>query len=115
MLDQKLNTPFQQVWVAKLLGFEIHYKEGSSNLVVDALSRKTSVEIMPLVLSNACPDLLESIKLSWQQDSSLNAIILDLQRDPKSRPKFFWVRGELRMKGKLVVGPNSDVKLSIFK
>ncbi|GAU25735.1 hypothetical protein TSUD_216660 [Trifolium subterraneum] len=117
MLDQKLNTPFQQVWVAKLLGFdfEIHYKEGPSNLAADALSRKTGAELLPLVLSNAGPDLLEAIKLSWPHDPHLNSIILDLQKDPNTHPKFSWLRGELRRKGKLVIGPDSGVKNSIFK
>lgn len=38
---QRENTPFQHKWVSKLLGFdyEIQYKNGAENLVVDALSR----------------------------------------------------------------------------
>lgn len=52
---QKLNTPFKQVWVSKLLGFyfEIQYKEGASNVVAYALSRKDGSELLALVLSNA--------------------------------------------------------------
>jgi hypothetical protein len=117
MLDQKLNTPFQQVWVAKLLGFdfEIQYKEGSSNLAADALSRKVGAELLALALSNASDDLLESIKHAWQQDSHLQLIIQDLQKDPKSHSKFSWIRDELRRKGKLVVGANPTIKESIFK
>lgn len=40
-LGQRANTPFQQKWVSKLLGFdyEIQYKRGAENLVVDALSK----------------------------------------------------------------------------
>ncbi|CAJ2678818.1 unnamed protein product [Trifolium pratense] len=116
MLDQKLNTPFQQVWVAKLLGFdfEIHYKEGSSNLAVDALSRKTGAELLPLFLDNAAPDLLTSITASWQQDPHFKAIILDLQSNPQSHPKFSWTRGELRRRGKLVIGSDPAVKESIL-
>ncbi|CAJ2672860.1 unnamed protein product [Trifolium pratense] len=116
MLDQKLNTPFQQVWVAKLLGFdfEIHYKEGSSNLAADALSRKTGAELLPLFLDNAAPDLLTSITASWQQDPHFKAIILDLQSNPQSHPKFSWTRGELRRRGKLVIGSDPAVKESIL-
>lgn len=42
ILEQGLTTPFQQVCVSKLKGYEfdIQYKEGSTNLVADALSRK---------------------------------------------------------------------------
>ncbi|GJT75254.1 ty3-gypsy retrotransposon protein [Tanacetum coccineum] len=41
LLNQKLTTPFQFKWLPKLLGYdyEIVYKKGSENVVVDALSR----------------------------------------------------------------------------
>jgi hypothetical protein len=116
MLDQKLNTPFQQVWVAKLLGFDfvIQYKEGSSNVAADALSRKEGAELLALMLSNASDDLLNSIICHWQQDASLKNIIQDLQHNPNSHPKFSWVREELRRNGKLVIGSNSAIKETIL-
>jgi hypothetical protein len=42
LLVQTIQTLEQQKWAAKLQGFsfEIFYKPGKSNLVVDALSRK---------------------------------------------------------------------------
>lgn len=48
ILEQKLNTPFQHVWVYKLMGFEfeIVYKEWISNKDVDALSRKPDAELL---------------------------------------------------------------------
>lgn len=56
--EQKLNTPFQQVWVSELHGFDfdILYKNGSSNMVVDALSRKKGDELLALILNNASND-----------------------------------------------------------
>lgn len=41
LLQQKISTPFQQVWLSKLMGFdyEIQYKAGKENNVADALSR----------------------------------------------------------------------------
>ena len=40
-LDQRLSLEEQQKWVSKMLGydFEIVYKKGKENIVVDALSR----------------------------------------------------------------------------
>jgi hypothetical protein len=116
MLDQKLNTPFQQVWVAKLLGFDfvIQYKEGSSNVAADALSRKDGAELLALLLSNADDNLLESIIYHWQHDPYLQTIIHDLQKDPKSHPKFSWIRDELRRNGKLVIGSNTAIKETIL-
>lgn len=40
--EQKITTPAQQQWLAKLMGFDftIEYKKGRKNCVADALSRK---------------------------------------------------------------------------
>ncbi|XP_027093589.2 uncharacterized protein [Coffea arabica] len=45
LLDQKITTPLQQKWLAKLMGmdYEIQYKRGRENVVADALSRKAEV------------------------------------------------------------------------
>lgn len=45
--------------------FDIQYKEGSSNVVANALSMKVGDELLALVLSNVSEDLLESIQLAW--------------------------------------------------
>ena len=41
MLEQRIATPSQQKWLAKLLGFAfvMEYKKGCDNRVADALSR----------------------------------------------------------------------------
>lgn len=40
LLDQKVTTPFQHLWLSKLMGFSfvIQYKQGKDNVVADALS-----------------------------------------------------------------------------
>lgn len=95
--------------------FDIQYKEGSSNVVENALSMKVRDELLTLVLSNASGDLLESIQLAWQHDSHLKTIMIGLQQDSKSHAKFFWIRYELRRKGKLVIGSNPAIKEVILK
>ena len=41
-LNQKITTPAQQKWLAKLIGYDytIHYRPGKNNAACDALSRK---------------------------------------------------------------------------
>lgn len=117
LLEQRLNTPFQQVWMARLMGFdfEIHYKEGVTNVAVDALSRKQGAELLPIMLNNASSDLLEQIKHSWTTDLDIQQLLQELQKEPTKHPKYSWNRGELRRKGKLVVGADMDTKLAILK
>ncbi|GJR62651.1 putative mitochondrial protein [Tanacetum coccineum] len=47
LLDQRLTTPFQAKWLPILLGYdyEIAYKKGSENVVVDALSKKKCMDV----------------------------------------------------------------------
>jgi hypothetical protein len=41
-LEQQLSSKHKQKWVTKMLGygFEINYKKGKQNMVVDGISRK---------------------------------------------------------------------------
>jgi len=67
-LENKISTPFQQFWLLKLLGYsyEIRYKSGKENLMVDALSRVSGAEILCLSLSAIQSNLEELIQQSWQ-------------------------------------------------
>ena len=46
LLEQKIGTPAQHKWFAKLLGyvFVVEYKKGKDNLLADALSRKADFD-----------------------------------------------------------------------
>lgn len=117
LLSQKVTTPFQHMWLSKLMGysFEIEYKKGKENVAADALSRITNSELLSITLSQADHSLYDSIKLLWQRDPSLKGIISDLLIDSNRHPKFSYLNGELRHKGKLVIGNDTDIKLLIFK
>lgn len=117
LLDQKVTTPFQHMWLSKLMGYtyEIQYKQGKENHAADALSRVTGAQLLHIALSQAHEGLLDSLKLLWQTDTNLKKVISDLQSNPTSHPAFSFVNGELRHRGKLVVGNDPAVKLHIFK
>jgi hypothetical protein len=63
-LKQCISSPEQQKWVTKLFGYdyEIIYKKGKDNVVVNALSRKYEDEGSIFSLSFIVPDWLQAIR-----------------------------------------------------
>ena len=68
ILDQKTNTSAQQLWVIKMIGydFELIFRKGSSNQVIDALSKIPTIEFNAIIVFQT--DLLKRIAHSWLQD-----------------------------------------------
>jgi hypothetical protein len=63
-LEQRLSSPEQQKWVTKLFGYdyEIIYKKGKDNVVVDALSQKYEDEWSLFSLSFIVLDWLQVVR-----------------------------------------------------
>ncbi|CAL9238184.1 unnamed protein product, partial [Arabidopsis halleri] len=117
LLDQKVTTPFQHMWLSKLMGytFIIEYKQGKENVAADALSRVTGSQLLHITLSQAHQGFYNSLQMLWQTDPHLKKVISDIQGNKNSNPKFSFINGELRHRGKLVVGNDKEVKLHILK
>lgn len=117
LMEQKITTPFQHMWLSKLMGytFEIQYKQGKENVAADALSRVSGSQLLQITLSQSHHGFFDSIKLLWETDPNLRKIISDLQANKSSHPSFTFVNNELRRRGKLVVGNNEDTKLHILR
>jgi hypothetical protein len=62
-LEQRISSPEQQKWVTKLFGYdyEIIYKKGKENVVVDALSHKYEDEGSLFSLSFIVPNWLQDV------------------------------------------------------
>ena len=107
-LERKISSPEQQKWVTKLLGFdyEITYKKGKENVLVDALSQlPEQVEVSAISLPTS--DFLEDIKMEWQEDSETSKIIKKLEEAPSSVAHYNWDSKELHYKGCIVLMINS--------
>ncbi|KAD7116467.1 hypothetical protein E3N88_03735 [Mikania micrantha] len=70
LLTQKVTTPLQHKWLAKLMGYDytIEYKKGRENVVADAQSRVQGTTLFTNVVSQVEPLLLQDIIASQQQD-----------------------------------------------
>ncbi|KAH0658450.1 hypothetical protein KY289_027198 [Solanum tuberosum] len=88
--------------------FCIEYKKGVKNKVDDALSRKPDAELLAMSLLSPHNSLLDQIKTSWSSDQSLQGIIAKVKALPYKY--FIWHNNQLRWKGRLVVGADSELK-----
>jgi hypothetical protein len=63
-MEQRISSLDKQKWVTTLFGYdyEIIYKKGKYNVVVDALSRKYEEEGSFFFLSFIVPDWLQAVR-----------------------------------------------------
>ncbi|GJZ81438.1 transposon ty3-I gag-pol polyprotein [Tanacetum coccineum] len=93
LLEQRITTHAQMKWLPKLIScdYDILYKKGSENKADDALSRiPTSAQLLTLALSI-------------------------ISTNPQSHKHYTWTNGQLRRKGKLVVGNNEALRQQLLQ
>ena len=114
LLDQHANTPAQQVWIMKMMGYDytLTFRKGANNVVADALSRLPTPEFNAISLFTT--DLLQKIKHSWVQDSALVHLLHKIQKGEASS-KYTWHNGQLRRRNKLMVGADAELRLELLK
>ncbi|PNY15662.1 retrotransposon-related protein [Trifolium pratense] len=109
ILLQKVTSPDQQGWLAKLLGyqFEVKYKPGLENKAADALSRCYDEAEFNTLLSY--PTWIDSKKLLDEvtQDSDIQSLIEDIQTDSNAKPGYCVKNGVLFYHGRLVISHKS--------
>ena len=116
-LQQRISSPDQQCWLAKLLGyqFEVKYKPGPENKAADALSRcydegeLTALKSGPTWVDSK--QLLQEVK----QDASVQKIIAEVELNPSAKPGFSVQQGVLLYQGRLVLGKNSPSIHALLK
>lgn len=91
-----------QRWVTKLLGynFDIEYKLGKYNKVADALSKKGPAVELTHLSTPVIVDI-DTIEREVEEDESLQKIIIEIQIDSLSHPKYTIYQGRLLYKRKV--------------
>lgn len=107
LLEKQFHTGSLLKWITKPLqfDFEIEYRRGKENKVVDALSRNPAIELATLTLSTIRTNLLQSIMYRWEGDTTIQMIIHQLQNLTGEQKGYNFDNQQLRRKRKLVVGP----------
>ena len=98
-LKQRIATPEQQKWVAKLLGYDykIKYRSGRENCAADALSRKQGSPILHGI-SFPQVSLWEEIKEAAKEDQYIQS--KSSAAIEQSGGSYIWRQGLLLYKGK---------------
>lgn len=79
-------------------------------MAADALSRVSGLALFTMGIITLQPGLLEKIQHSWPLDPKLQAVITQLSASQSIQNKS-WDGSILRRKGKLVVGPDSTLRM----
>nr|GFB38121.1 Ty3/gypsy retrotransposon protein [Tanacetum cinerariifolium] len=110
ILTQTIQSPEQQKWVTKLLGydFEVLYKPGRENTVADALSR---VDI-PSMLAISYPTAtwLDDIRDYCVTDPKGKEFAASITADPTAFPNHVFRDGLVFITGKLFIPPISKIR-----
>lgn len=94
--------------------FDIQYEEGKSNIVVDALFRRSHLDLNVMLLSNIVEDFHELVKQSLSLDPSLLQLIDELKQTLSKHLKYNRANSDLRKQGNLVVGLDLILKSKIL-
>ena len=97
-LEQRLSSEEKKKWVTNILGydFEIIYKKGKRNVVVDALLRKDEdVEALLCAISIIEPDRTSKAREEWKIDEEVWTFIQNLRQYPSTYDTFSWKNDSL--------------------
>ncbi|PNY14541.1 hypothetical protein L195_g011223 [Trifolium pratense] len=105
LMDQSLQTPEQQEWLHKFLGYDftIEYKPGKENMAADALSR-----LMTLSWSEPQCQIVEQIRAALKNDQNMVEIMLKYVSG-KAPIQYTMRDGLLYWKQRLVIPKNNDL------
>lgn len=118
LLTQVIQTPEQQVYLAKLMGYDysIQYKSGKTNVVADALSRlpeTTSGTLLTLSMPHFT--FLEHLKLALAASVPFNTLLTEIQQNPHSKPDYKIHNGLILYKNRIWLDPSLPFRLSILE
>jgi hypothetical protein len=115
-LEQRISSLEKQKCVTKLFGYdyEIIYKKGKDNVIVNALSQKYEDEGSLFSLSFIVKNWLQVVRQEWLQDPKSSHLIQQLQSNAPTSLGFSWLHDELRHKVRLYLSKQSKLKSTVL-
>ncbi|CAM8968817.1 unnamed protein product [Rhodiola kirilowii] len=117
LLTQTVQTPEQQRWVSKLLGFDFNviYTPGKDNIPADALSR-LPVAAPPELCAISTPVLgiLRALRILTTTNTATCKLLTDIQTSPASFPDYTLRDDLILYRNRLLVPDDSAVRQLII-
>ncbi|PNX92763.1 Ty3/gypsy retrotransposon protein [Trifolium pratense] len=115
LISQVIQTPEQQVYLSKLLGydFKIQYKSGKANVVADALSRVDSPTCLTLTMPHFI--FLDELRLSLQPSTEFTTLFHQVQQNPSTYPNYKTHQGLLFYKNKIWLNSSNPFKQRLLQ
>jgi hypothetical protein len=116
-LEQRLSSDEKQKWVTEILGydFEIVYKKGKQNVVVDPLSRKDEdVEAFLCSISIIQAKSIIEARDEWKNDEKVWTLIQRLHQNSSASDTFTWKNDSLWYKDCVYLCKNSQIKPKVL-
>lgn len=114
--EQRLVEGIQHKLLVKLLGYnyKVEYKKGIDNTAADALSCRPQ-EPAILALTTVVPQWIQQVTDSYASDPHCMHLMEKLAVDPTAVQYTTFKNGLLRVKGKLLVGPNGPLRQQLLE
>jgi hypothetical protein len=112
LMDQSLQTPEQQEWLHKFLGYDfvIEYKPGKENVAADSLSR-----MFMMSWSEPKTQLMQQLLEEVSKNDKLQELINQCKNQPQLKPHYTTKGGLLYWKGRVVIPENSELIQKILQ
>ena len=118
LIGQHIQTPAQQKWLTKLLGFdyEILYTPGRTNKVVDALSRRyETCESVYQGVSFCQPLLLQQLQEFYASHEVGKLLLTKFDNNQEQNRHFSVQQGLLYFKGRLFIPLETELRKDIIR
>ncbi|OIT20411.1 hypothetical protein A4A49_38895 [Nicotiana attenuata] len=124
LLEQRVTSAIQQKGLTKLLGldYEVRYKKGAKNRVVDALSRQQKDSEYHIghsqgtlqEISVSVPSWMQEIAHSYEGDPTATEVISRAAVTLQGPNIWHYTSSILRKKGKIYIGTNGDLRTQLI-
>lgn len=115
LLTQTIQTPEQQKWITKLMGydFEVIYKPGRENTVSDAL-RRVDIPTM-LAISFPTATWLQDLRNYFSNDTTGREFVTAITTDRLAFPNHMFKDGLVFINGKLFIPTIAGIRTQLLK